>query len=107
MPLETFNINRRTVLKTAGAAAAISIAQPFILHDAGAQTAVPIKLTTGLKLANYGPIYVAQRAGLFEQQGLGLTGRRGRQCQRARCDHAGGAWPVCRDRHWHGHERDG
>ena len=72
MPVETFSINRRTVLKTAGAAAAVGIAQPFILHDACAQTAVPIKLTTGLKLANYGPIYVAQRAGLFEQQGLSL-----------------------------------
>jgi NitT/TauT family transport system substrate-binding protein len=72
MPVLTSHITRRTVLKTAGAAAAIGAAQPFVLRDALSQSATPIRLTTGLKLANYGPIYVAQRAGLFEQQGLRL-----------------------------------
>jgi NitT/TauT family transport system substrate-binding protein len=65
-------MNRRTLLKAAGAVTAVGVAQPFVLHDARAQSALPVKLTTGLKLANYGPIYVAQRAGLFEQQGLRL-----------------------------------
>lgn len=73
MHSQILRINRRTVLKTAGAATAVGIAQPFVLYDAHAQTAVPVRLTTGLKLANYGPIYVAQRAGLFEKQGLSLA----------------------------------
>lgn len=73
MQSQILRINRRTVLKTAGAATAVGISQPFVLYDAHAQTAVPVRLTTGLKLANYGPIYVAQRAGLFEKQGLSLA----------------------------------
>ena len=72
MPVQTFRITRRTVLTGAGAAAAIGAAPGFVLRDARAQSAAPVKLTTGLKLANYGPIYVAQRAGLFERQGLRL-----------------------------------
>ncbi|MFM9974432.1 MAG: ABC transporter substrate-binding protein [Beijerinckiaceae bacterium] len=73
MTFQTSHINRRTALRAAGAAAVAGIAQPLLLHDARAQSAVPVKLTTGLKLANYGPIYVAQRAGFFEQQGLSLS----------------------------------
>jgi len=44
-----------------------------MVHDAVAQTAIPIGMTTGLKLANYGPLYVAARQGLFEKQGLKVT----------------------------------
>lgn len=69
----TFRMNRRSALKAAGAAGALGIAHPYLLRDARAQSAVPVRLTTGLKLANYGPIYVAQRAGLFEKQGLQLA----------------------------------
>lgn len=72
MPVSTIRTTRRTVLTSACAAAAIAPMQPFMLRDAFAQSATPVRLTTGLKLANYGPIYVAQRAGLFEQQGLRL-----------------------------------
>lgn len=68
-----FRRNRRSVLKAAGAAGALGAVQSLVLHDAHAQAAVPVTLTTGLKLANYGPIYVAQRSGLFEKQGLKLT----------------------------------
>lgn len=60
---------RRTLLKVAGAGA---IAPSLVLRDLYAQTGTPLKLTTGLKLANYGPLYVAQRSGLFEKQGLKL-----------------------------------
>lgn len=63
-------LNRRSLLKAAGAIAA---GPALLVQDARAQSAVPVTLTTGLKLANYGPIYVAQRAGLFERQGLKLT----------------------------------
>jgi NitT/TauT family transport system substrate-binding protein len=63
-------LNRRSLLKAAGAVAA---GPALLVHDARAQSAMPVTLTTGLKLANYGPIYVAQRAGLFEKQGLKLT----------------------------------
>ena len=73
MSVQDLRMNRRTVLKAAGAAGAIGVAHSLVLHDARAQSAVPVTLTTGLKLANYGPIYVAQRAGLFERQGLRLT----------------------------------
>jgi NitT/TauT family transport system substrate-binding protein len=55
-------LNRRSLLKAAGAVAA---GPALLVHDARAQSAMPVTLTTGLKLANYGPIYVAQRAGLF------------------------------------------
>jgi len=73
MATPIISISRRSALKAAGAAGVLGIAQPFVLHDACAQSTAPVRLTTGLKLANYGPIYVAQRAGLFEQQGLRLT----------------------------------
>ncbi len=73
MSVQDLRTNRRTVLRAAGAAGAIGVAQSLVLHDARAQSAVPVTLTTGLKLANYGPIYVAQRSGLFERQGLKLT----------------------------------
>ena len=63
--------DRRTLLKVAGAGA---IAPSLVLRDLYAQTGTPLKLTTGLKLANYGPLYVAQRSGLFEKQGLKLEG---------------------------------
>ena len=66
-------MNRRTLLKVAGATGALTLGNTMILHDARAQSALPVTLTTGLKLANYGPIYVAQRTGLFEKQGLRLT----------------------------------
>jgi NitT/TauT family transport system substrate-binding protein len=66
-------MNRRTVLKAAGATGALAVGQGLVLHDAQAQAVVPVTLTTGLKLANYGPIYVALRAGLFERQGLRLS----------------------------------
>jgi len=65
--------NRRSALKLASAAAGIIFGQGLLLRDVHAQTAVPVTLTTGLKLANYGPIYVAQREGLFERQGLKLA----------------------------------
>lgn len=72
MPNPTFRMHRRAALKAAGAAGAVGLAPSFLLHDVHAQGAA-VRLTTGLKLANYGPIYVAQRAGLFEQQGLKLA----------------------------------
>lgn len=65
-------MDRRTVLKAAGAAGALGAVPSIVLRDAYAQSAIPVKLTTGLKLANYGPIYVAQRSGLFEREGLRL-----------------------------------
>ena len=73
MTTESFRLNRRTTLKAAGAAGLAGLVQPLVILDAHAQSAVPVKLTTGLKLANYGPIYVALRSGLFEQQGLRLS----------------------------------
>ena len=45
MQSQILRINRRTVLKTAGAATAVGISQPFVLYDAHAQTAVPVRLT--------------------------------------------------------------
>lgn len=73
MPIPVHRSDRRTVLKAAGAAAAIAAARPLILRDAHAQAPLPVTLTTGLKLANYGPLYVAQRSGLLERQGLRLA----------------------------------
>ncbi|MGH6644996.1 MAG: ABC transporter substrate-binding protein, partial [Bradyrhizobium sp.] len=67
------SVNRRSALKAAGAMAGLALGQRLLLRDAHAQAAIPVTLTTGLKLANYGPIYVAQRSGLFERQGLRLT----------------------------------
>lgn len=64
------HIGRRTILK---AAAAGALGPALVLRDLHAQTALPVSLTTGLKLANYGPIYVAQRSGLFEKAGLKLA----------------------------------
>lgn len=67
------SMNRRSALKAAGTMAGFALGQGLLLRDAHAQATIPVTLTTGLKLANYGPIYVAQRAGLFERQGLRLT----------------------------------
>ena len=64
---------RRSFLKTAGTLGASAAFGQFMVHDAVAQTAIPIGMTTGLKLANYGPLYVAARQGLFEKQGLKVT----------------------------------
>lgn len=63
-------IDRRTILK---AAAAGALGPALVLRDVHAQSGTSVKLTTGLKLANYGPIYVAQRHGLFEKEGLKLA----------------------------------
>lgn len=67
---------RRNALKTLGVLGALG-ATPgivsLIVRDAHGQAAIPVTLTTGLKLANYGPIYVAARHGLFEQHGLTVT----------------------------------
>lgn len=67
------SINRRNALKVAGGIAGLAIGQGLLLRDVHAQATIPVTLTTGLKLANYGPIYVAERAGLFRRQGLQLT----------------------------------
>lgn len=58
---------RRTILR---AAALGALAPTLILRDLHAQSTLSLKLSTGLKLANYGPLYVAQRNGLFEKQGI-------------------------------------
>jgi NitT/TauT family transport system substrate-binding protein len=62
--------DRRTLLKSAAVGA---LAPSLVLRDLHAQSGNPVKLTTGLRLANYGPLYVAQRSGLFERQGLNLA----------------------------------
>jgi NitT/TauT family transport system substrate-binding protein len=69
----SFTTNRRSLLKAVGAVGASATVGQLLVHDAFAQSAVPISLTTGLKLANYGPLYVAARQGLFEKQGLKVT----------------------------------
>ena len=53
MHSQILRINRRTVLKTAGAATAVGIAQPFVLYDAHAQTAVPVRLTLAGEVWGY------------------------------------------------------
>lgn len=73
MSIKDHHMHRRSVLKVVGAAGAVAVGPTLLLRDAHAQAMVPVTLTTGLKLANYGPIYVAQRAGLFEKQGLRVT----------------------------------
>lgn len=72
MKHETASNGRRNLLKTLGAFGASAL---LTLHvkDAFGQAAIPISMTTGLKLANYGPIYVALRNGLFEKQGLAVS----------------------------------
>jgi len=69
----TINPNRRNALKIMGAVGAASTMLSLTVRDAYGQAAVPIVLTTGLKLANYGPIYVAARNGLFQKHGLAVT----------------------------------
>ena len=64
------DLTRRSLLQ---AAALGTLGSSFVLRDAHAQAAPGLKLTTGLRLANYGPLYVAQRSGLFEKQGLKLA----------------------------------
>jgi len=64
---------RRRALKALGVLGASSTLLSMTVRDAFTQTSVPIAVTTGLKLANYGPIYVAARSGLFQQQGLDVT----------------------------------
>ena len=72
MKTETSN-SRRNALKTLGAFGASSAMLSLTVTDVFGQTSIPIALTTGLKLANYGPIYVAARNGLFAKQGLAVT----------------------------------
>ncbi|MBN8906784.1 MAG: ABC transporter substrate-binding protein, partial [Rhodospirillales bacterium] len=64
---------RRNAIKALGVLGASSTLVSLTVRDAFGQAAIPIALTTGLKLANYGPIYVAARSGLFEKQGLSVT----------------------------------
>lgn len=72
MKTQTSN-SRRTALKTLGAFGASSAMLSLTVTDVFGQASIPIALTTGLKLANYGPIYVAARNGLFAKQGLAVT----------------------------------
>lgn len=76
MKKEAGSVGRRDALKAIGALGVLGVAPGVVsltVRDAHGQGAVPITLTTGLKLANYGPIYVAARNGLFEKQGLMVT----------------------------------
>lgn len=76
MKKEAGSVGRRDALKAIGALGVLGVAPGLVsltVRDAHGQGAVPITLTTGLKLANYGPIYVAARNGLFEKQGLMVT----------------------------------
>lgn len=61
---------RRRLLQ-AGVAA--PFATSMIIRDANSQTAIPVTIAHALKLANYGPVFVAQRQGLFEKQGLNVS----------------------------------
>jgi NitT/TauT family transport system substrate-binding protein len=67
------NNGRRNALNALGALGASGAVVSLTVKDAFGQAAIPITLTTGLKLANYGPLYVAARNGLFEKQGLAVT----------------------------------
>ena len=70
---ENHKSGRRSALKALGMLGALGAAPGLVsltIRDAHGQAAIPVTLTTGLKLANYGPIYVAARNGLFAQQGL-------------------------------------
>lgn len=73
MNYENHKSGRRSALKALGMLGALGAAPGLVsltIRDAHGQAAIPVTLTTGLKLANYGPIYVAARNGLFAQQGL-------------------------------------
>lgn len=65
--------NRRHALKTIGGLGGSVALMTLSVKDAFGQASIPITMTTGLKLANYGPIYVAARNGLFAKQGLAVT----------------------------------
>jgi NitT/TauT family transport system substrate-binding protein len=65
--------NRRHALKTIGGLGASAALMTLSVKDVFGQASIPITMTTGLKLANYGPIYVAARNGLFAKQGLAVT----------------------------------
>ncbi|MBF23108.1 ABC transporter substrate-binding protein [Neopusillimonas maritima] len=67
------NKQRRSVLKAAGLVGMSTVLSPLIIRDAYAKTSIEVVLTTGLKLANYGPIYVAAQQGLFEKHGLSMA----------------------------------
>lgn len=69
--------SRRNMLKTLGGLAASAAVMTLTVKDVFGQGSIPIALTTGLKLANYGPIYVAARNGLFAKQGLDVTVNQG------------------------------
>lgn len=65
--------NRRSALKAIGGLGASAALMTLTIKDVFGQASIPVALTTGLKLANYGPIYVAARNGLFAKQGLSVT----------------------------------
>lgn len=65
--------SRRDALKIMGAVGATTAMMSLTVRDAYSQAAIPVVMTTGLKLANYGPIYVAARNGLFQKHGLNVT----------------------------------
>lgn len=71
-PSET-NLSRRSLLKATSLLGASAVVSPLLIKDAIGQTVIPVTMTTGLKLANYGPIYVAAREGLFKKHGLEVT----------------------------------
>lgn len=92
---------RRSFLRTAGTLGASAAFGQFVVHDAVAQTTIPIGMTTGLRLANYGPLYVAARRGLFEKQGLKVTIDTGGSVAEPVAIALSGRGPVCCD--WNGH----
>lgn len=64
---------RRSALKAIGGLGASAAMMTLTVKDVFGQASISIALTTGLKLANYGPIYVAARSGLFAKHGLNVT----------------------------------
>lgn len=61
---------RRRLLQ---ASAAAPLSTTMVVRDAHSQAAVPVTVAHALKLANYGPVFVAQREGLFQKQGLAVS----------------------------------
>lgn len=73
MKAEISGTTRRNAIRTLGALGASTALMSLTVKDVFGQATIPVNLTTGLKLANYGPIYVAARQGLFAKQGLEVT----------------------------------